>query len=269
MKKKATKEKGGVLSRYVDDYPSAQVAVDIFDGEWTSRFPAGTEVRAGTTPLFEDPRISWAMSVIGSPKDKTVLELGFLEGGHTYMLSQMGARQIDAIDANTHAYLKALIAKEILGMQNAKFYCGDFTKYLAKRENKYDILLCSGVLYHMTNPVQLLADMAACSDNLFIWTHYYDAEYIVPSKDNAKHFSLKKHTCSADGFSAETYHRNYKDSLGWRGFCGGPEEYSCWMERKDIVACLEHFGFTHFEYSFEEQVHESGPAFAMVAQRKK
>ena len=46
---------------------------------------------------------------------KTVLELGPLEGAHTYQLHQRGAN-IVAVEASKQAYLKCLITKEIVGL---------------------------------------------------------------------------------------------------------------------------------------------------------
>ncbi|MDL2236379.1 class I SAM-dependent methyltransferase [Christensenellaceae bacterium OttesenSCG-928-K19] len=259
------------LAQYVDDYPSQQVAADLFKGQWSSSFPASAGVTAGPIPLFEDSRINWAVDTMGSPEGKTVLELGFLEGGHSYMMSQMGAASVTAIDANTRAYLRALVAKEIMGMPNVHFYCGDFNKYLAKRDKKFDILLCSGILYHMVNPVQLIADMAACADNLFIWTHYYDHEMIyskqASSFRNKLHFSTKEYECSADGYTAKVFRRSYLISLGWAGFCGGPNRYSYWLPKEELIGCLKHFGFRKLTFGFEEPGHKSGPSLAVVAQK--
>jgi hypothetical protein len=74
--------------------PSVQNAIDIFAGEWASRFPSnGPAVNAGTVPLFEDPRLAWANETLRELTGhgfagQRILELGPLEGGHTYMFSR-------------------------------------------------------------------------------------------------------------------------------------------------------------------------------------
>src|SRR6187549_1828057 len=100
---------------YVTSPPSGQNAIDIFKGEWSSQFPpeAG-EIQAGQWKLFEDTRLAWGLGRLGGIDGGNVLELGPLEAGHTYMLERAGAASVVAVEANTRAYLKCLIVKEIL-----------------------------------------------------------------------------------------------------------------------------------------------------------
>ena len=120
-----------ILDQYVTTTPSPQNAVDIFAGEWSSKLPEPfAEVRAGSALLFADARLEWGLTQLGGVTGKTVLELGPLEGGHTYMLEQGGAASVVAIEANTRAYLKCLITKELLGLKRARFLCGNFVAFL-------------------------------------------------------------------------------------------------------------------------------------------
>ena len=88
-----------ILDQYVSDAPSDQNALDIFRDQWACRLPADfANLEAGIVPLFEDPRIDWALQGLGGVQDKEVLELGPLEAAHTYMLERAGARSITAIE---------------------------------------------------------------------------------------------------------------------------------------------------------------------------
>ena len=78
---------------YVHAAPSSQNAVDLFAGEWSSAFPEHAGVQAGPIPLGADDRILLLNDAFGSIDGWSVLELGPLEGMHTYMLEQMGARR--------------------------------------------------------------------------------------------------------------------------------------------------------------------------------
>jgi hypothetical protein len=63
-----------------------------------------------------------------------------------------------------------------------------------------------------------------------------------------------------------TVHRfNYGPSLDWKGFCGGGEVYSYWMEKSEIVGALESFGFTDFRIEQHPNIHGSA---LMLAARK-
>ena len=256
-----------ILDQYVKSAPSAQNALDIFKGEWASRLPGPlAQLRAGSIPLFEDPRIEWGVGELGGVKNKTVLEVGPLEAGHTYMLEHLGAASITSIEANTRAYLKCLIVKELLGLKRAHFQCGDIIEYLHTNQSKFDVCFASGVLYHMHNPVELLALLAKTSDRLFVWTHYYDAT-IVSENPNLAHKFTSHVSATYDGFRHVLYRMEYKEALDYVGFCGGSSSYSHWMTYEDILACLSYFGFHDIRIGFQDPKHANGPCFAFAAIR--
>ena len=74
----------------------------------------------------------WLVEQLGGVRDLSILELGPLEGGHTYWLEKMGAKSILALEANTRAFLKCLVVKEVYGLERAKFLCGDFMGFLRR-----------------------------------------------------------------------------------------------------------------------------------------
>lgn len=256
-----------VLDNYVTKAPGPQNAVDIFQGEWASRLPPPFEhLVAGTIPLFEDARISWAVQTLGGVDGSAILELGPLEAGHTYMLQNAGAASIVAVEANTRAFLKCLIAKELLGINRARFLCGDFVEYLRECPQQFDVCIASGVLYHMRDPLELLRLMAVVCRRLFLWTHYFDRKTIQSRGDLKRKFSGSV-PGEHGGFGC-TYHRQeYLEALDQQGFCGGSAPHSFWLERKDIIDCLRHFGFDTIETAFEQPDHPNGPAFALVARK--
>lgn len=258
-----------VLDHYVKFAPNPQNAVDIFEGEWASKFPEPFEdLKAGSSLLFGDPRISWAAEQLGGVEGKNVLELGPLEGGHTYMLEQLGAASILSIEANTRAFLKCLIAKEILGMKRAHFLCGDFVEYLRNNDQRFDVAIASGVPYHMKNPVELIALLSKVTDNIFIWTHYYDYNIISNNSYIPKNKFGETTTFEFDDFQHELHRYYYDTALDSMGFCGGSDVFSNWMSRGDILASLEHFGFDDVKVGFDHPQHPNGPAFALSAIRR-
>ncbi len=258
---------GHILDYYVTEAPSAQTALDLFKGEWSSRLPAPLdEARAGSIGLFDDPRITWAVEQLGGVHHCSVLELGPLEGGHSYMLERAGAAEVVAIEANARAFLKCLIVKEVLGLQRVHFLCGDFVAYLRSAPRHFDVIVASGVLYHMRNPVELIALMARASERIFVWTHYYDAEIIRASPILAPKFP-SSFTAEYAGFTHTLYRQEYQSALDELKFCGGSAEYSAWMTREELLACVRHFGFGHLRLAFDAPDHPNGPSLAFVATR--
>jgi hypothetical protein len=254
-----------IVDSYVMSPPSGQNALDIFNGEWSSRLPgAYAHLTAGDALLFSDPRLAWAIEVLGGVKGRTVLELGPLEGGHTYMLETAGAAHTLAIEANTRAYLKCLIVKEILGLRNSHFLCGDFFSYLQNSNERFDLCLASGVLYHLIDPAGLIGLLSLRTDALYIWSHYYDPSIIEANCAIRDKFSGPSKAVSA-GFAHSLFRYEYLTALEWKGFCGGSREYSHWMSRADILACLEFFGFRNILTAHEQTGHPNGPCFAVMA----
>ena len=258
-----------ILDLYVKSSPSAQNAIDIFQGEWASMLPVPfSELKAGSNLLFNDPRVEWFVDQIGGVTEKSVLELGPLEAGHTYMLETLGAAKIVAIEANTKAFLKCLIVKNLLNLNRSQFLCGDFIEYLKQEPANFEIGFASGVLYHMQNPAELIALMAhRCSESLFLWTHYYDQAIIQANPAIAPKFK-RSSKANYEGFEHTLYQQEYQVALNYAGFCGGNAPVSNWMTQADLVRCLQHFGFEVEATSFEQPDHPNGPAIALSAKRR-
>ena len=255
--------RSSLLKYHFAGEPSAQAALDIFRGEWASRFPPPfSELEAGKNSLFEDARVRWALSQFGDVQGKSILELGPLEGGHSYMLERAGFGSVLAIEVNTHAYLKCLITKEITGLSHTRFLCGDFIKYLRNSPPKFDAVFACGVLYHMESPAELIELLSQVTDQVFIWTHHYAPR----NPQQAAGFSGPQ-AAEYKGFSHTLFRKDYGDALDFAGFCGGPHRGWTWMKREDILECLKYFGFVDIRTSFDELDHPNGPAFTIVAKK--
>jgi hypothetical protein len=264
----ALESRAAILDEYIHSAPSPQNALDVFKGDWWSHVPEPAGLKAGQLPLFADDRITWAIEALGGVKDRTVLELGPLEAGHTYMLEQAGARSILAIEANTRAFLKCLIAKEVVGLHRSRFVLGDFEEYLRAGGAKFDAAIASGVLYHMRNPVELLHNLAGVTDRVFIWTQYYVKERLAAIPHMAHRFG-EQHEAEQAGFRHTLHRYDYGDFLNTTRFAGGSEQYSHWLSRDDLLAALRHAGLSEIEIGKEEVEHTNGPSISLVARRPK
>ena len=255
------------LAHYTAAPPAPQNALDIFRDEWLCRLPPPfDDLTAGTIPAFDDPRLHWAIGELGGVTGRTVLELGPLEAGHSWLLERAGACSVLAIEANARAYLKCLVVKEILGLARCRFVFGDFVRYLEAGERRFDVCVASGVLYHMADPAGLLSLVARATDRLCLWTHYYDPAVIDanPTLRAAFVASVPRVT---EGFAHTLFRHEYGGGLGVPWFCGGNAAYSQWMSRGEILDCLRHFGFTDVRVGLEDRDHPHGPCFAVAAAR--
>ena len=256
-----------ILDAYIKSVPSDQNILDLFDNEWSSFIPGeGRVARPGNARLFEDGRITWMNEALGDLAGLDILELGPLEGGHSTMLEQAGAKSVVAVEANTRAFLKCLCVKELFRLQRTRFLLGDFVEYLERSTEHFDLVLASGVLYHMMDPARLLALMAKVSDRLMVWTHYYDDALIKSNPGLARKFGRPR-TELRDGVELLMADQSYLDSLKWKGFCGGSSTGSVWLGRDSILDYLRSLGFEKIDIAFETPTHPNGPAFAVCARR--
>ena len=140
-------------------YPAHQNGVDLFAGKWASDLgKVRSIIGTGAIDLFvADTRPAIAAAALGDETGRLdgmrVLELGPLEAGHSYQLENLGAEYLLGIEANAEAYLKCLIVKEMLNLQKCHFLLGDVENFLKKTDKTFDMVFCSGILYHMQDPL--------------------------------------------------------------------------------------------------------------------
>jgi hypothetical protein len=258
-----------ILDSYVKTAPSAQNAVDLFKGEWSSILPPEAGADSGGRALhFDDGRLTWFLQQIGGVAGKSVLELGPLEGGHSWMCEQADAASVVAVEANTRAYLKCLVTSEILGLKRARFLLGDFVEFLKQTDQVFDVGLACGVLYHMRQPAELIDLLSRHCRELFVWTHYHDP--VRAASDAVLAGSMGEvEDHEHGGFRARTTRRIYGEALGWQGFCGGPAEFARWLTREDLMRAMDHFGFEVTAVAFDQPDHPHGAAVSFRARNRR
>jgi hypothetical protein len=241
--------------------PSYQNAIDIFEGKWASDFAELCPgLRAGQTPLFTvDTRPRDAarlLGVNGRLDGMRILELGPLEGAHSYQLEKLGATSILAIEANAEAFLKCLITKEITGLCAAKFIYGDICQYLANTDEDFDLVFCCGILYHMSDPLALIGSIAKITKKCFVWTHYYDREH-YPGPPREERFDPRYP-------GVRMYAVEYSDMDSGQ-FWGGNRPTSVWLDRDTIICAFHRAGFHKIDVIDETPDHPNGACFSFAA----
>ena len=266
-----TKELVKICAKYNLLKPEEVNSFNLFKGSWSTIFKDkdNQNLTVGSFDGTRDPRIAWLLKKF-NVKNKKVLEFGPLEAGHTLTLENNGAK-ITSIEANIGAFLRCLIVKNHYNL-NTKFLLGDFTK-LDFDKNQFDLVVASGVLYHMVDALGFLKQIANYSKSLFIWTHYFEPDLelwnpclkdqLKQGKWNYKEPKVEQY----NGLSVRIIKQHYQESLGWDGFCGGPEEYSYWIMKEDLLNLLKKLGFNKIDISFDTPMHQNGPAFCVFAKK--
>ncbi|NEI69711.1 class I SAM-dependent methyltransferase [Rhizobium lusitanum] len=266
LQKKKPKEPLEIFDQYEQGVPSHQNAIDALSG-WNCAFPKNLNLNAGNLPLYADDRIEWALKTFGSIEGKKILEVGPLEGMHTYMLHSRSPAHIDSIEANRLCFLRCLVTKQILNIGSASFMLGDIQKWLMEREDTYDFALASGVLYHMADPGEFLRLLAARANAVFIWTHFFLEEAMPEGDVRRIPFSGKVETKIIEGVPLRYYERSYQHANANASFCGGMKDRHFWMHRDDILMLLEKLGYSEITIRDENLKHAGGPSFSLLARK--
>jgi len=264
------------MREYVAGAPWRQSLVDLFEDEWSSAFPSELGLQAGQAPLFDDERIHWLVEQAGGLTGTRLLELGPLEGGHTSMLLAAGADEVVGVEGNVRAFLRCLVAKEAVGMTGARFLLGEVGAYVDHATSTwgdgapaFDLVVASGVLYHLLDPADLVVQLGRLTDRVFVWTHYVDRDLLAASDPSRLLERLAppvdKHL--VDGTTIAYHPHGYALDAIQPSFCGGPADTSVWMELAGLRSCLAAAGFTQQLDAFHQPDHPSGPAIAILASR--
>jgi hypothetical protein len=245
------------FEKFTRQAPSPQNSVDIFRDRWASDISEVVPgIESGATGHFVgDPRPGFLLKNFagehGTLAGMRILELGPLEGAHTYQLEKLGADEVVAIEANAEAYLKCLVVKEILGLKRARFLYGESMEYLRKDHTRWSIIFCCGVLYHMIDPIALIELMSEHTDRIFVWTHYCSSEW-QPEYIQIKRRGEQFRYC-------ERVYRRRDCGTFW----GGVQDRSFWMPRDDILRAFQIYGFVNVDVHHEDPDHENGPCFSI------
>jgi predicted RNA methylase len=169
-----------------------------------------------------------------------ILELGPRDGHHTIMLEKMGAREIVSIEGRSENVEVCLRAKERYGLDNTTFYLADIEALAAGKldapfEGRFDIVFCTGLLYHLTDPGRTLDWCRRQADELFLQTHY--VEEAAPKRYWPEHFR--------DGVYRHREHdyrvKRFREDLG--NVRSGLNEWSVWLYERDLLTLIRRAGF--------------------------
>jgi Methyltransferase domain len=140
-------------------------------GPWIFQFKIDGQNYGGGVSVAGDARVDQFFRF--APQAETILELGSLEGAHTFILAQRpGVRRVLALEGRELNLRKARFVQEQLRVPNVTFAQANLENSDLAAFGKFDAVFCSGLIYHLPEPWKLISQLPAIAPNLFIWTHY-------------------------------------------------------------------------------------------------
>ncbi|HMH50499.1 MAG TPA: DUF1698 domain-containing protein [Candidatus Acidoferrum sp.] len=115
----------------------------------------------------------------GFPKDlagQTVLDIGCNAGFYSFVAKLRGAKSVLGLDSQPHYVEQALLMREILGL-DVEFRVSDGHD-LDANAGTFDVVINTGVIYHLQNPMDFLVRVAQVTRHLM----YLESETLLDPK---------------------------------------------------------------------------------------
>ncbi len=212
-------------------------------GPWVTKFVIDNQEYGGRYEAADDTRLKWFRQHF--PHARTILELGSLEGGHSFALAVLpDVERIVAVEGRRKNLRRAKFVQELLHLGKVEFVRADLETVDLTRLGSFDVVLCMGVLYHLREPWRLLGNMRRAAGGAFIWTHY------------------------AEDSRARVTRHGYKGRLYREWFflwepLSGLRPASFWPRRPDLLRMLADAGFVDASVVDDRPDHEHGPAITI------
>jgi Methyltransferase domain len=213
---------------------------------WVFQFRVAGQVYGGGISAVGDARLEHFFRF--APDARTILELGALEGAHTFLLAERpGVKHVVALEGREANLRKARFVQELLQIGNVEFAQANLEHAELNRFGKFDAVFCSGLLYHLPEPWRLIDQLVAIAPALFIWTQY--------AAENEAH----------------------DVGQGLRGKIhveGGPGEplsglsaTATWLTLDSLREVLAASGYENVDVIYDDPSHANGPAVTIGASR--
>ncbi len=199
-------------------------------GGWVTRFTINGEDVGGDYNADDDRADLFAKSYPHGPLK--VLELGSLEGGHSFALSQLNqVAQLVCIEGREINLWRARFMQQLTRSYKPVFLQANLEKFPLSSLGRFDVIFCVGLLYHLPTPWDLLKKLSRLSSKLFIWTHYTD-----------------KAEVTAKGYGGRWYEEH-----GQADPLSGLSKQSFWPTRTELFRMLGHYGYHNIQVLTETQ----------------
>lgn len=181
-----------------------------------------------------------------APHPTTILELGSLEGAHSFLLAQHpGVTRVVALEGREANLRKARFVQGLLQVRNVEFVQANLEETDLAAFGRFEAVFCCGLLYHLPEPWRLLAQLPAVAPLLFIWTQY-------AAENEARDIG--------NGLRGKTHIEGGADEP-----LSGMSPTATWLTLDTLRDLLRASGYKTIETIHDDPKHPNGPAVTIGA----
>lgn len=167
--------------------------------------------------------------VFPDKKNKTLIDLGCLEGGHSVRFARMGF-DVLGLEVRKQNYDCCMYAKERVNLPNLNFVQDNVLNI--EKYGKFDVVFCCGLFYHLDNPKQMLEKLSKQTKKMLILqTHFSltgsDVNEGIPGEWWQE-------------FGTKESHQNDKESSRWSSYHNAR---SFWIKKEVLIGLIKDNGF--------------------------
>lgn len=168
-------------------------------------------------------------------KGVTVADLGSLEGGYSAAFARAGY-EVYGIEARPENHDNAVWLQEALGLPNLHFIQGDVRDTLPGRQ--FDAVFCSGLLYHLNEPVAFLNLLGQITKHLLILNTHYS----MGPDGHAEGSHHQGYGCTFGDFVNEGRRGHWcsEEDSRWAAYSN---RSAFWLLKEDLLASIREAGF--------------------------
>ena len=211
---------------------------------WVSRFAIGGREYGGQYDPSRDPRVTHFRTHF--PAARRVLELGSLEGAHSFTLRALpGVASVVGIEGRAANIEKARFVQRKLGVAGVEFVHANLEDFDLSSLGAFDAVFCAGLLYHLPRPWELLRRLRPACGSLLLATHYA---------------WVTKADAEGGGYRGMMYRE-----FGLAEPLSGLSEQSFWPTREALLAMLRDAGYGRVQVCDDHTAHPHGPLMTLAA----
>jgi hypothetical protein len=213
-------------------------------GPWVYEFEVDGKTYGGGISAVGDERVERFFRY--APNATTILELGALEGAHSFLFAQRpGVKRVVALEGRETNLRKARFIQELLRIRNVEFAQANLELGGLDRFGKFDAIFCCGLLYHLPEPWKLLEQLPALAPLLFVWTQY-------AAENEARDIG--------NGLRGKIHIEGGADEA-----LSGLSPTATWLTLPSLRHVLEASGYKSVDVIHDDPAHPNGPAVTIGA----